>query len=196
MLARALRYVVRVPFLLLHLFVSLPVAVLFSAIPGVRDWRIGDDTLRGHAIRRWSKTLCRIFGMRVHRLGELHDDPVMLLANHVTWMDIEVIHAIRAVGFVGKAEIKAWPVIGNEYVNPDAPLVHLRRTPDRMQIDLRFGELECVFQKVADHLLKILLLPPEAGVLRALHINGNVLVEIDPLQRPGKAVQHRFHGRD
>lgn len=111
-LARALRYLVRVPFLLLHLFVGLPLAVLCCAFPGVRDWRIGDDTLRGLAIRRWSKTLCRIFGMRVQRLGELHDDPVMLLANHVTWMDIEVLHAIRAIGFVAKAEIKGWPVIG------------------------------------------------------------------------------------
>jgi 1-acyl-sn-glycerol-3-phosphate acyltransferase len=36
----------------------------------------------------------------------------MLVANHISWLDIFVIHAHRPVRFVAKAEVRGWPVIG------------------------------------------------------------------------------------
>lgn len=40
------------------------------------------------------------------------DGPVLLVANHISWLDIVVMHAARHCRFVSKAEIHHWPVVG------------------------------------------------------------------------------------
>jgi 1-acyl-sn-glycerol-3-phosphate acyltransferase len=37
---------------------------------------------------------------------------VLFVANHVSWVDIEVMHSQRMMGFVAKREIAGWPVVG------------------------------------------------------------------------------------
>lgn len=38
--------------------------------------------------------------------------PVLLVANHISWLDIIVMHAARHCRFISKADIKHWPVVG------------------------------------------------------------------------------------
>ena len=38
--------------------------------------------------------------------------PVLLVANHISWLDILVMHAARYCRFVSKADVKHWPLIG------------------------------------------------------------------------------------
>jgi 1-acyl-sn-glycerol-3-phosphate acyltransferase len=65
------------------------------------------------AISRWSAQLLRILGVR---LGVTPAAPKMdgalLVANHISWLDIFVIYAARRVHFVSKAEVRRWPVAG------------------------------------------------------------------------------------
>ncbi len=63
-------------------------------------------------VRLWSHGLLRIFGWRVRRFGRPLPGPVLLVANHLSWLDIEVVHSQVAAGFVAKAEISRWPLIG------------------------------------------------------------------------------------
>jgi 1-acyl-sn-glycerol-3-phosphate acyltransferase len=42
----------------------------------------------------------------------VHHGPVLLVANHVSWIDIFVINAVRPTVFVAKSEIQHWPVLG------------------------------------------------------------------------------------
>ena len=63
-------------------------------------------------LRNWSRLFLRCFGVRVERRGEPLHDPVMFVANHGSWMDISVLHAIRPADFVAKAEIGRWPLVG------------------------------------------------------------------------------------
>jgi 1-acyl-sn-glycerol-3-phosphate acyltransferase len=37
---------------------------------------------------------------------------VMMVANHVSWLDIVLLHSQRMVSFVAKAEISRWPLVG------------------------------------------------------------------------------------
>lgn len=70
---------------------------------------------RRNAVRSWSRKLLRILGVRLHVEGELparKAGPVMLVANHVSWLDIFVINAALPVRFVAKSEIRRWPAIG------------------------------------------------------------------------------------
>ncbi len=47
---------------------------------------------------------------RVH--GEVVSGNHLMVANHISWMDIMVLHSIYATHFVAKSEIKKWPLVG------------------------------------------------------------------------------------
>lgn len=67
---------------------------------------------RAPLIRAWSRTLLVILGVRLDIEGELPPAGVMLVANHVSWLDIVAIHASLSCHFVSKAEVANWPLIG------------------------------------------------------------------------------------
>ncbi len=110
-LLRPLRYAVRIPLFVLHLALGLPLTLLainrFTA-----RWTWNGERVDHHAIRWWSGTLMRIFGMRVRRVGQPLREAHLLVANHVSWIDIELVHSQRVVGFVAKSEISRWPLVG------------------------------------------------------------------------------------
>ena len=93
--------------LALHLLQGmLTIATLFPFYPAPR---------RGMAVKRWSQSLLGMLGveLQVHGApprGQVH--PVMLVANHVSWLDIYAINAVLPVRFVAKSEIRSWLVIG------------------------------------------------------------------------------------
>jgi 1-acyl-sn-glycerol-3-phosphate acyltransferase len=63
-------------------------------------------------LRNWSRLFLRVIGVRVAHAGEPLHDPVMFIANHGSWMDITLLHAVRPADFVAKAEIGHWPLVG------------------------------------------------------------------------------------
>ncbi|WP_157597988.1 MULTISPECIES: 1-acyl-sn-glycerol-3-phosphate acyltransferase [unclassified Rhizobacter] len=60
----------------------------------------------------WCAAMLRRLGIRVVVQGEVHAAPVMVVANHVSWIDILAINAACTARFVSKADIRQWPVIG------------------------------------------------------------------------------------
>ena len=109
---RVLRYLVRFPFLLWHVFVHLPVTLLLMAPPWGGYTFANGDRLDHRAVRAWSGGLMRVFGMRMRRVGTPMRGGVMFVANHVSWIDIVALHSQRMMGFVAKREIAGWPVVG------------------------------------------------------------------------------------
>ncbi len=59
----------------------------------------------------WYRRLCRILRIRVEAVGALAPR-ILLVANHVSWLDIPVLGAQGDIAFLSKAEIRAWPLIG------------------------------------------------------------------------------------
>ena len=108
---RVLRYLVRTPLLLVHLLVLLPLAMLVVALPWSRRGEHG-ARLDHRVIRWWSAGLVRVFGFRLRRIGEPLPGAVLFVANHVSWIDIVVLHSQRMMGLVAKREIARWPVVG------------------------------------------------------------------------------------
>ena len=108
---RPWRYLWRIPLLVLHvLFGVLVCAAILSWSQGVM--KDGREPLGHRTIRLWSTWLLRIFGFRSVRFGKPLADPVLFVANHTSWLDIEVLHSQRAACFVAKAEIAGWPLVG------------------------------------------------------------------------------------
>ena len=94
-------------FLLLHLFAGLfEVAALFPLY--------GHSRRKG-AVGRWSARLLAILDVRPDIQGAppaLADRAAVLVANHVSWLDIQLIHSVWQVRFVAKSEVRRWPLIG------------------------------------------------------------------------------------
>jgi 1-acyl-sn-glycerol-3-phosphate acyltransferase len=64
-------------------------------------------------VQAWSAQLLQILGitLRVHGTPPGHG-PLLLVCNHISWLDIAVVHAAGYCRFVSKAEIRHWPVVG------------------------------------------------------------------------------------
>jgi 1-acyl-sn-glycerol-3-phosphate acyltransferase len=60
----------------------------------------------------WSARMLRILGIRLEVLGEPIAPGSMVVANHISWVDIFVINAIAPAAFVSKAEVRGWPLVG------------------------------------------------------------------------------------
>lgn len=75
--------------------------------------------------QRWSRRLLAILGVRLRAEGSAVARGCMLVANHVSWLDIFVINALAPAAFISKAEVRAWPVIG--WLAAKSETVFLRR---------------------------------------------------------------------
>jgi 1-acyl-sn-glycerol-3-phosphate acyltransferase len=61
----------------------------------------------------YHRVLCRIVGINVRVVGErVSEHPLMIVCNHISWLDITVITAIAPVIFVAKSDVSTWPVFG------------------------------------------------------------------------------------
>lgn len=109
---RALRYGYRVPMLLWHVLVHLPL-VLLGITPLTAALPLpGGERLDHRLIRAWSAGLMRVFGFRLRRSGIPVAGAALFVANHVSWIDIVALHSQRMMGFVAKKEISRWPLVG------------------------------------------------------------------------------------
>jgi lyso-ornithine lipid O-acyltransferase len=59
------------------------------------------------------RAAARIMGIRIHIVGRPSEDrPMLILSNHVSWIDIIALGSVTPLSFVAKAEVAGWPVFG------------------------------------------------------------------------------------
>ena len=64
-------------------------------------------------VQRWSVQMLRRLGVEVRVSGTAHPGAVLMVANHVSWLDIPALHASAPrARFVSKADIAHWPLLG------------------------------------------------------------------------------------
>lgn len=64
-------------------------------------------------VRHWLRAVVRAFGVRVRYEGAPDaTGPLLVVANHVSWLDIPLIAAALPGRMVAKAEVRRWPVLG------------------------------------------------------------------------------------
>lgn len=64
------------------------------------------------ARRRWYRRALQWSGVEIESTGRLVDGPALVVANHVSWLDIPVLGTSSDVRFLSKSEIARWPLIG------------------------------------------------------------------------------------
>ncbi len=88
----------------------------------VQELLLRAGSKRARTFPHWyHRQVCRVLGIRISIVGEVaRDRPVLLVANHTTWLDIPVLSAVAPVSFVAKKEVGSWPFV--------ATLARLQRT--------------------------------------------------------------------
>lgn len=92
---------------LLHLFVGLATCALVFPLT--------DAAGRQAHVKRWSIKLLTLCGVEVQFGSERGAQPApraLIVANHVSWLDIFVINSLHPCRFVAKSDIRDWPLIG------------------------------------------------------------------------------------
>jgi 1-acyl-sn-glycerol-3-phosphate acyltransferase len=72
------------------------------------------DALQRHArVQAWARRMLAVLGIGLELQGEppVHG-PMLLVANHISWLDILVMHAARHCRFVSKSEVRHYPLLG------------------------------------------------------------------------------------
>ena len=115
----------------LHLLLALAiVGLLFPFWSGPR---------RRVLIRWWSHRVLNIFGIRlvvippaagaaaarIDRILRPEGDGAMFVMNHVSWLDVYVVHAVRPARFIAKSEIGGWPLVG--YLTTATGAIYIER---------------------------------------------------------------------
>ena len=64
-------------------------------------------------VHAWAQAMLRGVGITLALQGRpVAAGPALLVANHLSWLDIVVLHASRYCRFVSKADIRHWPLVG------------------------------------------------------------------------------------
>ncbi|MER7949815.1 lysophospholipid acyltransferase family protein [Streptomyces sp. NPDC096079] len=65
-------------------------------------------------VRAWVRTVVRAFGVRVRYEGAAGavTGPLLVVANHISWLDIPLLAAVLPGRMVAKTEVRHWPVLG------------------------------------------------------------------------------------
>ena len=67
---------------------------------------------RLQSVGRWSARMLRSLGIALHTTGEPRHGATLLVANHISWLDILAINAVHPARFVSKADVRGWPLLG------------------------------------------------------------------------------------
>ncbi|NML15140.1 lysophospholipid acyltransferase family protein [Azohydromonas caseinilytica] len=126
----------------------------------------------------WSRKLLRLLGLQLRTHGTFRPGAKLIVANHVSWLDIAAIHALcPQARFVSKAEVKQWPLVGRLVDGAGTLYLQRERARDAMRVlhaitqALQQGDTVAVFPEGttgAGHEL----LPFHANLLQAVIASG------------------------
>ena len=153
----------------LHVLHGMAVMTRFPAL---------DEAGRHERIRWWSAGLVRAMGLTLQVSGTPRPGATLLVANHVSWLDIAAIHAAAPhARFVSKSDVLRWPLLGWLIRNAGTLFIERERKRDAVRVvhtmaaSLQAGQTVAVFPEGTTGLGPDLL-PFHANLLQAAVATG------------------------
>lgn len=107
---------------------------------------------RQAAVMQWSRQMLQIMGVDLRVSGvATAEGPVLVVSNHVSWLDILVINAVCPAHFVSKSGVRHWPLIGDLVSAAGTLFIERESRRDAMRVvhhmadALRQGDVLAVF---------------------------------------------------
>jgi 1-acyl-sn-glycerol-3-phosphate acyltransferase len=124
-------------------------------------------------VQAWAQELLQVLGLTVQVRGEpVAFGPALIVANHISWLDIVALHAGRHCCFVAKSDVHHWPLIGRLATGAGTLYIERESRRDALRVvhhmadSLRAGQVLAVFPEgtTSDG---VSLLPFHANLLQA-----------------------------
>ena len=107
---------------------------------------------REQRVQAWARTALDLMSIELQVRGQAPSHgPLLLVANHISWLDILAIHAACYCRFVSKADVRHWPLIGRLVSGAGTLYVERESRRDALRVvhhmaeRLRQGEVITVF---------------------------------------------------
>jgi 1-acyl-sn-glycerol-3-phosphate acyltransferase len=150
-----------------------------------------DAAARRVRVRRWSRRLLHLMNIDIRIAGALAHPNVLVVANHVSWLDIFALHAVGPVRFIAKAEIARWPLAGRLVRGVGTLFIERARRRDTHRVNTE------VAQALADG--DIVAVFPEGTTTDGMHMlpfKGSLLQPIVDAGGEVQPVAIRYHTPD
>ena len=156
----------------------LGVHVLHGVVVMALRFPVLDEAGRQARIGWWSAGLLQALGVGLLARGTPRPGATLLLANHVSWLDIAALHAVvPQARFVSKADVLRWPVLGWLIRNAGTLFIERERKRDALRVvhavaeALRAGQTVAVFPEGTTGAGPVPL-PFHANLLQAAVVTG------------------------
>ncbi len=119
------------------------VHVLEGVATTVLVFPLTSSTTRRSLIKRWSARLLRILAVesRVEGVLVTQAGNVLVVANHISWLDIFVLNATHPVRFVAKSELMQWPVISQMIRGAGTVFIERERRRDTHRVNQQMASV-------------------------------------------------------
>ena len=108
-----------------------------------RAKKVGDLETKRDGIMSWSARMLAILEVERKLVTDLPAKPSLIVANHLSWLDILVLGSFIPVRFLSKDEIRGWPIIGR--LAQGAQTLFIKRG-DRSSAEKAITEIEGVLR--------------------------------------------------
>ena len=201
-----------------HLYLRLSIHLTAPLLAGFRLARLSVHLLHGMAVMAlrfpsldeagrqarigwWSAGVLRAMGVALHVTGTARPGATLLLANHVSWLDIAALHAaVPHTRFVSKADVLRWPLLGWLIRGAGTLFIERERKRDALRVvhamaeALQAGQTVAVFPEgttgEGPELLPFHANLLQAAIATATPIQPAVLRFADPTHRFSPAVAY------
>ena len=146
-----------------------------------------NDDQQARAVEVWARGMLAIIGIEVRVKGHPAHGPVLMAANHISWLDILVMHAACHCRFVAKSEIRGWPVVGALTTGGGSLYIERSSNRDAMRVVHQMAE--------ALHQGQVLAVFPEGGTgdgVSLLPFHANLLQAAISAEVPIQPVALQF----
>jgi 1-acyl-sn-glycerol-3-phosphate acyltransferase len=90
---------------------------------------------RRRRIQWWSAKMFRMLGIELQVQGSFRPGAKLVVANHVSWLDIMAVHAVcPEARFVSKADVQHWPLVGRLVASAGTLYIERERARDALRV--------------------------------------------------------------
>jgi 1-acyl-sn-glycerol-3-phosphate acyltransferase len=105
---------------------------------------------REERTRWWARKLLRLMGLALEVEGQPLPEGCLVIANHVSWLDIMAIQAVMPQSrFVSKADVRSWPLLSRLIDGGGTLYLQRERKRDALRVVQQIGEALAAGQTVA-----------------------------------------------
>lgn len=114
-------------------------------------------------MQKASRDLLNILNVRVELHGKIPEDlnGLLIVANHVSWLDILAMVSVQPMQFIAKQEIQSWPLLGKVVAGVGTVFINRSQRKDTAKINsvvseqLKQGQTVAFFENHAPPMVKV-----------------------------------------